>query len=86
MDEKPNEPQFIVSFELYLHPSRPDLIVFRICSMLQRSPNPQRWYTSVEEELEPREIGSPLFLLPVKGAEDLAQNLLKVAKESRDSQ
>ena len=79
------EPQFIVRTELIIpNPSRPEVISFRIYSKVQRSPNPQRWYTSVEEELEPQEICSPLFVLHADGAEDLARNLLEIAGESRD--
>ena len=78
------EPQFLIRAELSIPlPSRPELIAFRIYSKRQRDPNPQRWYTSVEEELEPQEISSPLYLLHPNAAEDLARNLLAITEDSR---
>ena len=84
-DENEPEPQFITKTLLSLNPEQPKLIAFRICSKLSRSASPQRPYANVEEQLEPQELWSPLFVLNAKGAEDLAGKLLKVAEESRDS-
>ena len=78
------EPQFIVRVELRRPDSRPELIVVQIHSKEQRDPSPERPYTSVEEEFYPQEHRSPLFLLTAKGAEDLGNDLLRIAQESRD--
>ena len=75
---------FVVETKPYiLQPGREE-IVLQIRSRELRPTSPPQWYTSVEDELDPQAYFS-LFVLKVEHAEALAQTLLAVASESRNS-
>jgi len=78
-----SEPRFVVKSILKTHDKHPGVILFRLASKAQPRSNPQQWYKSVEEFLEPEESWSPLFVLKADQAVALARDLLNAAHDSQ---
>ena len=78
-----NALQFVVHVGIGV-PELPRLTVsLRLRSNVQRGSNPQQWYRPVSDFFDEKEIESPLYVLKVETAVELAQNLLKAVEDSR---
>ena len=77
------ELRFVVQTTLVTNEKYPEYLLFQIHSKAQLHSNPKKWYISVGEFLEPEAQESPVFVLGLKEAEDLARNLLAAVDECR---
>ena len=82
-EEDNQESHFMIGTDLRIHETRRELIAFQIRSKRQPYSDPEKWYMSVAEMMEPVAQISPVFYLRADDAEDLARNLLKIAEDSR---
>ena len=76
-----SEPQFVVRTAIGTHPKHPTYLACQIHSKVQRPSNPDKWYMSVAEFLEPEVYESPVFLMQVKDAAEFAKSLLRAVDE-----